>query len=77
MPTITSQRDLDTIVDLYYGSCSTDISRILYERDLYPEYESPTTVVYTRLDDQEIFHGSLIGRLHSGQCLTGELLVSL
>ncbi|KAK0183583.1 hypothetical protein F5146DRAFT_1149931 [Armillaria mellea] len=74
MPTITSQWDLDTVIDLYYGSCTTDISRILYKHDLYAQYESPTTIVYMKIDDQEVFHGTLIRQLHSGQCLTGELL---
>ncbi|PBK65637.1 hypothetical protein ARMSODRAFT_978107 [Armillaria solidipes] len=50
------------------------IQRVLYERDLYPEQESATTVLYTNTKDQEIFHGCLLGRLHSAQCLTGELL---
>ncbi len=69
-------RSLNTIVQSYYRGSRDAIARLVYEQNISLHEEDAATSVYVDQKENMVLKGSLLGHLHFGMCLMGEVVVS-
>ncbi|KAK0183581.1 hypothetical protein F5146DRAFT_1009581 [Armillaria mellea] len=69
-------RSLNTIVQSYYQGSHDAIAHLIYEQNTSLCEEYAGTSVYVDQKENTVLRGSLLGRLHFGMCLMGEIVVS-
>ncbi|KAK0186273.1 hypothetical protein F5146DRAFT_1004426 [Armillaria mellea] len=67
-------RSLNTIVQSYYQGSHDAIAHLIYEQNTSLCEEYAGTSVYVDQKENTVLRGSLLGRLHFGMCLMGEIV---
>ncbi|PBK87409.1 hypothetical protein ARMGADRAFT_1034963 [Armillaria gallica] len=65
---------LNTIVQSYYRGSRDAIVRLVYEQNISLREEDAATSVYVDQKENMVLKGLLLGRLHFGMCLMGEVV---
>ncbi|PBK92422.1 hypothetical protein ARMGADRAFT_1030727 [Armillaria gallica] len=76
--TVTTMDDrykaLDCIVQSFYRGTRKAVARLVYENEVYVHEANATTSVYYDSTENTVYQGVLLGQLHFGMCVMGDIL---
>ncbi|PBK59848.1 hypothetical protein ARMSODRAFT_1027137 [Armillaria solidipes] len=69
-----TNKSLDCIVQSFYRSSRNAVARLVYEKDVYVREANAATSVYYDSLENTVYRGALLGQLHFGMCVMGDIL---